>query len=244
VSSRFGRFFKTWIAPILEDGVLVADGEPGAARILPAADWLEALERVRQRTDEDADNRKQAERYAESRRKYRGHLAAVRRGEIPAKADKGGELLGRDRMAPVLEEREREAEQRRLEEERTKIGVTPSTFLADELAGTSGARYRELGDRWVARGGKRKDLQRAVQEGPYRFQREADDYLYVYPAHTEPEERAERPDIVRPLHPRPRALPYKNSDGVYVHSPLCSCEWCDEDLEPRYAKPALIGGGA
>jgi hypothetical protein len=225
---------------------------PEGVYVVARPEWQQVLEDYREKTDEIKDAERQKQRYAEQRRKRREHLAAVRRGEIP-EAEREGELLGAERMQPILEEREREATQRELEEQRRKAGTTPAVFLADQLEGTSGARYRELGDAWVARGGKREDLRRAVQEGPFTFRREAadGDNLYVYRTDTEPSRDPERPGVVRPLHRKaenlkkpetenPRQLPYKNAEGIYVHPPLCACEWCDEDLEPSYAKP--VGG--
>ncbi len=43
----------------VDDGVWVADG----SRILPAPNWPAALERVRERTDEDGDNQRQVEKH-------------------------------------------------------------------------------------------------------------------------------------------------------------------------------------
>ena len=58
------------------------------------------------------------------------------------------------------------------------------TFLADELDGATGERWKELRERWIVRGGKGENLMRAVRDGPFVFKREEEDFgnLYVYHA--------------------------------------------------------------
>jgi hypothetical protein len=174
--ARLRDFRRTWITPIVEDGVWVADG----GSILPAPDWPEALERVRARTDEDTDNRLQTAKYARQRRQYRDYLERVRRGEDP-KADPTPELKGPEHTAEALRRNAPEWERQRVEAQRDKVGTTAAVFVADELAGARAVRWREMGERWRARGGKSEDLRRAVTVGPFRFDREADGWLYVYP---------------------------------------------------------------
>jgi hypothetical protein len=244
-TSTLARFLKTWVEPMLSDGVLVRDG----ARIYPAADWPETLERVRERTDEDGDNRRQDEKYADQRRKYREHIAAVRRGEIPAKADKEGDLLGKERMAPIVEARQADDARARIEEQRAKVGITAEVFLTDEMEGVLALRWQELRVRWTQRGGRGEDLRLAVRDGAYRFEREEADegHLYVYHEAREPRPDREQPAAVVPINngapvampetedARPRK-PYKRADGVYVHPPDCACEWCEEPPARNYVR--------
>lgn len=44
------------------------------------------------------------------------------------------------------------------------------------------------------------------------------------------------------LQPAPRqSRPEPDDNGVRVHGPLCECEWCDEPITPRYARPSRVG---
>jgi hypothetical protein len=89
-TSRLRDFRRTWLEKkMLRDGVLVRDG----GWILPAPDWPEALERVRVRTDEEADNRRQDEKCAEQGRTFRERLAGEKRGTV-AKPERVPELAG------------------------------------------------------------------------------------------------------------------------------------------------------
>jgi hypothetical protein len=173
-TSRPGRFFKTWLKPMLDDGVLTGDRES----VDLSADWSEALERVRARTNEEADNRRQTKKYAERWRNYRERLAGEKHGEVP-KSDPTPELAGPERVAEIVDkaaERDRAA---RVEEQRQKVGTTPETFLEDALQDASGFGWRELRALWVAKGGKPEHLRQAVKH-PYRFEREGGDGpLYV-----------------------------------------------------------------
>jgi len=242
-SSRLRDFRRTWITPIVEDGVWVADG----GSILPAPDWPEALERVRARTNEDEDNRLQSAKYARQRQEYRDYLERRRRGE-DLKADPTPELQGKEHTAEILERNTPEWERQRIEREREKVGTTAAAFVADALEGITAVRYHELRQRWTAMGGKGEDLRRAATRSPFRLTRDADGWLYVYPSSVPTPER-EKPATVAVLHegdtasvavPDPvpvRALPEK-VDGVYQHGPECACVWCDGPPIPtRYATP-------
>jgi hypothetical protein len=248
--TRTWDFTRRTLGPIVEAGIFAPVVE-GSATL--AEGWREALEVKRQADDEIADAERQLERYEKQRRNFR------RRHEHPA--DEEPALMGRERMAETLEERRKDDERRWIEAQRQKVGTTAATFLADELEGVSGVRWRELRDRWTERGGKHEDLRRAVTHGPFRFQREAvdDNALYVYPGSRAAER--ETPASVAVLHdlaprpgrpeeepcskPRPaRAQPYKRADGVYVHPGDCACEWCGQDLAPNYAKPRVEPLGA
>jgi hypothetical protein len=187
--------------------------------------WREVLEARRRADEEIQDAERQRQRYAEARKKFK------RRNEHPA--DRTPPLLAPELLGRLLEERAREEKRRAVEAEREKVGVTPAVFLADELEGVAGVRWRELRARWIDRGGKPEMLRQAVFSGPYRFQREeVDNHLYVYHA---PASEPDRAPAAVPEEP-PRRGPYKRADDVYVHPPDCACEWCAEDVKPRYAK--------
>jgi hypothetical protein len=196
-TSRLGRFMQTWVEPMLRDGVLYeTDGE----LIVPSPDWPEALERVKARTDEDTDNRLQSDNYARRRQEYREYLERVRRGEDP-KADPTPELKGPDHVAEAIERHRPRWEHQRVEAQRQKVGITAAVFVADELEGASAVRYREMRERWKGRGGKGEDLYRAIQTGPFRFDREADGWLYVYPREAPASAPEREPADVTPLRP-------------------------------------------
>jgi putative DNA primase/helicase len=93
-------------------------------------------------------------------------------------------LRGKEHNRRVIAERGKEDARRQVERERQKAGTTAATFLADELAGARGCRWRELRQRWAERGRKAEELQHAIRDpgGLYKFQREEADFgqLYVY----------------------------------------------------------------
>lgn len=219
-SSRLRDFRRIWIKPMVDDGVFVVDG----GRILPAPDWPDALERVRERTDEEQDNRLQDQKYSKQRKAYR------QAKDNPT--DPTPKLSGPERAAEIVAASEKRAHASRVEEQRRKVGMTPEVFLADALRDASGFGWRELRALWTAKGGKSEDLRRAVR-GPYRFRRNGDGPLYIerreagIAARPEPERG---PASVAVLRETPKV------NGVYEHGPLCDCEWCAIPLQPKYAK--------
>jgi hypothetical protein len=245
---RLRDFRRRMLGPLEREEIIALDGEN--VSLTPA--WREVLEQVRERDEEIADARRQADRHAREKKAFR---KARRDGWDPTP-----ELMGRERTAEILREREGEAQRADIEEQRRKVGTTAAVFVADELEGVSGVRWRELRDRWIHRGGKGESLRRAVTAGPFRFGRESadGDHLYVYPAGSTKQSHA-RPAPVAPLRPEHRAE-HKTADnlrkpqtasniappkkepskvgGVYVHPPDCEC-WLCEDSE---AAPSYAGG--
>jgi hypothetical protein len=228
-TSRPGRFFRTWVQPMINDGVLT--GDRGGVEMAP--DWGRALERVRARTGEEEDNRRQSEKYAERRRRYLERLGAEKRGAI-SPPERTPDLVGPERVREIVEAAERRDQAARVEEQRRKVGTTPETFLADALEGNAGFGWRELRALWIAKGGKPEDLRRAVKD-PYRFQREYDGGpLYVERIGSAPEQKHEPAPIAVLREPVPPKMP-ERVDGIYQHGPLCDCQWCDAPLQPKYA---------
>jgi Domain of unknown function (DUF3854) len=251
-TSRPGRFFETWVKRMLDDGVFVGDFESVEA----AHDWREALERVRARTDEDEDNRRQRERYAQNRRDYLARLAGEKAGIVP-EPEPTPELAGPERTAEILAVAEKRDHAARVEEQRRKVGTTPETFLADALEGNSGFGWRELRALWIGKGGVPEDLRRAVKH-PYRFNREGGKgALYVerrtestdsvsVPDH-EPApvavlretENLTKPDI-SPAAPIPPNLKKPEGEGPPTedwrsHPLACECPDCAAPM-PTYAR--------
>jgi len=166
-SARRGRFYKTWVKPMVDDRVIVGD----AGSVEASPDWLEALERVQTRTDEQLDNRLQDIKIVDQQRAFR------QAKDLPT--DPTPELAGPERTAEIVAKAEERDYAARVEEQRRKVGTTPESFLADALQDVSGFGWRELGALWKAKGGKTEDLRRAVKH-PYRFNREGGEgALYV-----------------------------------------------------------------
>jgi hypothetical protein len=158
-TSRLRDFRRRWIKSMTDDGVLLLDG----ADVLPAPDWGDALERVREHTLEEQDNRLQDQKYARQREAYR------RVKDTPA--DETPELAGPERAAEIVEAAKGREHAARIEEQRSKVGMTAEVFLADALEGTSGFGWRELRALWMSKGGKPEHLL-IVVKGRYRFTRE------------------------------------------------------------------------
>jgi hypothetical protein len=220
-TSRPGRFFRTWVQPMINDGVLA--GDRGGVEMAP--DWARALESVRDRTDEEGDNRRQSEKYAERRRRYLERLGAEKRGEI-APPERTPDLAGPEKVREFVEAAEKRDHAARIEEQRQKVGVTPEVFLADVLQDASGFGWRELRALWMAKGGKPEDLRRAVKH-PYRFNREGGKgALYVEWTGTAPEPERE---------PAPVAILHEPED--WRSHPLdCECQECLSPIPTRHAR--------
>jgi hypothetical protein len=221
-----GRFFETWVKPMLDDGVFVGD----SASVEEATDWLEALERVRKRGYEEKDNRRQSEKYAERQRKHHERLGAEKRGEI-ARPERTPPVVGPEKVREIVEAAEKRDQAARVEEQRRKVGTTSATFLADALEGNSGFGWRELRALWMAKGGKPEDLRRAVK-APYRFNREGGNgALYVERTGTAPEPERE-PAPVAVLHETENRPP---AEDWRSHPLDCECSDCVAPM-PTYAR--------
>jgi hypothetical protein len=231
--TRPRAFRRRYLKEMLDDGVCVRDG----SRILPAADWPAALERVRARTNEDEDNRRQSEKYAERRRNYRERLAGEKRGEI-VESEPTPELAGPEKVREIVEAAAKQDHAARVEEQRRKVGMTPEVFLADALRDVSGFGWRELRALWAAKGGKPEHLRRAVKD-PYRFRREHNDGpLYVERIGAEPEPERE-PALVAVLRePENLRKPETESppaEDWRSHPLECECADCSAGA-PTYVR--------
>jgi hypothetical protein len=214
-TSRVGGFFKTWVKPMVDDGVVV--GDPGSVE--PSPNWLEALERVQARTDEQLDNRLQDIRIADQQKAFR------QAKDIPT--DPTPELAGPERVAEILAAAEEREHVARVEEQRRKVGTTAEVFLADALQDASGFGWRELRALWIAKGGMPEDLRRAVKD-PYQFRREYDGGpLYVV-----------RVSVAREAEHEPAAVAVlrESVDDWRSHPLDCECDECLAPLPSRYAK--------
>ena len=246
--SRLRDFRRTWLERPLEDGVLVRDG----TRILPAADWREALERVRERTDEEEDNRLQSEKYAERRRKYLQAKDTV--------ADPTPRTPGKENVRHLLQDAEQRDEVARLEEQRSKVGVAVEVFIHDTLANLGKIRMGLLMELWRDKGGNDVHVWPAVRRLGCKLEKlpEHDNALFVFPsviARTEPTSReqlatvvpirrdqtreAKSPTVALLEKPRP-GLPEK-VDGVFIHDSLCECDWCENEPAAPYAELTTRG---
>jgi hypothetical protein len=226
-TARPGRFFETWISPMLDDGVIVG----GVGSVEAASDWPEALELVQNRTDELLDNRLQDQKYADQQSAYR------QAKDLPT--DPTPELAGPERAAEILEVAAKRDYAARVEKQRQKVGITAEVFLMDALQGMSGFGWQELRALWRAKGGKPEDLRRAVKD-PYRFRREhGDGPLYVERIGAEPEpEREPAPvGVLRePENPR-KPETERPPGGDWRSHPLgCECQECISPMPIRYAR--------
>jgi hypothetical protein len=234
-TSKLGRFFNTWVKPIVDDGVFAG----GIEGVEMAPDWSEALDRVRKETDEELDNRLQDEEYAKQRTAYR------RAKDLPV--DPAPELAGPEKVREIVEVAEKRDQAARIEEQRRKVGTTAETFLTDQLAGVSGFAWGEVLKAWKGRGGRTEDLQRAAHSEPFVLQREGKE-LCVYWRHAAPVPEREpapvavlrEPSVVEPDNPatvaeREQKVMPEKVDGIYVHDAVCDCYLCN--IRPKYARP-------
>ena len=147
VTNKRARDLKARNLPKLEEaGIVELDGNT----VRLAEDWREALEN---RREEDG------EIYAHNRdeRKYREQAEAFRnRDKTPA--EEVPPLMGREKMAEIQAERAKEEEERRIEHQRQKVGVTAETFIHDKLKSLDRIRLGLLRDIWSDAGGNPKDV--------------------------------------------------------------------------------------
>lgn len=240
--SRLRQFRQTWLKPMIDDGVIIQDG----GRVLSAPDWPEALERVRERTDEDEDNCRQSEKYAERRRKYlQANLHAKDKPTDPTP-----ELAGKEKVRELFRGMDQRDEAARIEEQRFKVGLTVEVFIHDTLEQMGKIRMGLLRDLWADKGGDKSHVLSGVQRLGCKLQRlpEHDNELFVFPrpdreVSTDRETPAtvteiparENPAESAESLPEPPKRPPK-VNGVFVHDSLCGCDWCEDDPEPSYAQ--------
>jgi len=147
VTNKRARDLKARNLPKLEEaGIVELDGNT----VRLAEDWREALEN---RREEDG------EIYAHNRdeRKYREQAEAFRnRDKTPA--EEVPPLMGREKMAEIQAERAKEEEEKRIEHQRQKVGVTAETFIHDKLKSLDRIRLGLLRDIWSDAGGNPKDV--------------------------------------------------------------------------------------
>jgi hypothetical protein len=231
-TTRLGRFFKTWITPMLDDGLIVG----GTGSVEASPDWSDALERVQNRTDELLDNRLQDRKYADQQKAFRRYR------HLPT--DPTPQLAGPEKVQEIVAAAEKRDHAARVEEQRRKVGTTPETFLADAIQDASGFGWRELRALWKAKGGKPEDLLRAAVKGPYRFRREYDGGpLYVERTGATPEAERKTATVATLREPENLRKPETESPpGDWRSHPLaCECDECLAPMPVRYAR-AWSGG--
>jgi len=188
-TSRLRDFRRTWLEKkMLNDEVLVRDG----GWILPAPDWPEALERVRERTSEEEDNRRQDEKYAEQGRTFRERLAGEKRGEV-AKPERVPELAGPERTAESVAKALEREDAAAIEEQRRKVGETAEVFIHDRLRELGSIRLELLREVWADSGGNPSHIWRTAKRMGCSFRKlpEYDNALFVYPPAKRPSAPAE-----------------------------------------------------
>ncbi|HEV2093598.1 MAG TPA: hypothetical protein VGR18_10580 [Rubrobacter sp.] len=204
------RFFRTWIELIVKDGVFRGDLES----VEMAPGWREALEGVRERTDEPKDNRLQTAKFKDRRLAYRN------RDRTPA--DPTPQLMGKERVRKITARmRERE--------------IRPAlAFVKKTLEPLPWMRLGLLAALWREEGGDAFYLRLAMRRLGCRWRRHTDhpDEVFVYPPDEWPGD-PEGPAEVVPMRPQEaHAGPRRTApkvEGVHVHGPECSCWICEDE---------------
>jgi hypothetical protein len=147
VTNKRARDLKARNLPKLQEaGIIVLDGDT----VRLAEDWRESLENRREEDGEiEAHNRDE--------RKYREHWKGFRnRDKTPA--EEVPPLRGREKMAEIQAERAKDEEERRIERQRQKVGVTAETFIHDKLKSLGRIRLGLLREVYADAGGNPKDV--------------------------------------------------------------------------------------
>jgi hypothetical protein len=129
-----------------EAGIIVLDGD--IVRL--AEGWREALENRREADGEIHAHDRDERKYREQGERFRN------RDRTPA--EEVPPLRGREKMAEILAERGKEEEERRIERQRQKVGMTAETFIHDKLKPLGKIRLGLLRDVWSDAGGNPKDI--------------------------------------------------------------------------------------
>ena len=220
--ARWWDFDRRVLGPLVEAGILARSEDGSALEIAP--DWRESLEREREDADEIEDARRQRQAHARQRQAYRD------RDRTPADKQTAP-LVGKEENRRIREEQARKDRQRWVEEQRRKVGTTAATFLADEIDGICGVRFKDAAERWRnIHNGFASDLSRAVHYGPF-VTRRIDGDLYVEPEDTPPEEA--------PTPPIPSAS--DATDDWRGHPLDCDCEDCLCAPTTTYVRLAGLG---
>jgi hypothetical protein len=163
VTNKRVRDLKARNLPKLEEaGIIALDGN--IVRL--AADWREALETRREEDREIEAHNRDEEKYRDQGERFRN------RDKTPA--DEEPPLMGREKMAEVQAERAKDEEERRIERQRQKVGVTAETFVHDKLKSLGRIRLGLLRDVWSDAGGNPKDVLPAAVRLGCRIERFAE----------------------------------------------------------------------
>jgi hypothetical protein len=166
------RDLKSRNLPKLQEaGILVLDGDT----VRLTAGWREKLEN---RREEDGE----IEAHHRDERKYREQAEAFRnRDKTPS--EEVPPLLGREKMAEIQAERAKDGEERRIERQRQKVGVTAETFIHDKLKSLGRIRLGLLRDIWSDAGGNPKDVLSAAVRLGCRIERlpAYDNQQFIFP---------------------------------------------------------------
>jgi hypothetical protein len=248
-TTRLRDFKRRRLKPLMDRGILT-HSEAGEDL---APNWREALERAREESDEIIDNRLQARKVARRKQERREYYERVRSGAgEDIKPDTTPDLQGKEHTREALQDNRLEWERQRIEEQRTKVGVTCEVFVHETLERLGRVRFGLLREMWVEKDGKPDHVRFAIKKLGYRLQRlpEFGNALFVFPAPSskatlEPDqEPAPVVELRGEALPEPAKLaepPSRREDsprivnGIHVHGALCECEWCADPPAPRYA---------
>jgi hypothetical protein len=218
---RYSRDKETGRELRLEVGPPLVECEGGMVRLLP--EWREALEEHRRATDEHGDNRRQEAKMDDASRAWRERDRSLA-DEQPSP------LRGKEEMRGILRAAKERDHAARIEEQRSKVGMTAEVFLADALQDASGFGWRELRALWVAKGGDTEGLRRAVKR-PYRFRRECDGG----PLYVERVGGGDAAELERET--APVAVLREKSEEAWRKHPLdCECTDCLAPMPYSYAR--------
>jgi hypothetical protein len=171
-TNKRARDLKRRNLPKLEEAKIV---ELDGNIVRLTADWREALENRREEDGENAAHDRDEKKYREQGEAFRN------RDKTPA--EEVPPLMGREKMAEVLAERAKEDQDRRIEHQRRKVGVTAETFIHDRLKSLERIRLGLLRDIWSDAGGDPEDVLSAAVRLGCRIERLPvyDNQQFVYP---------------------------------------------------------------
>jgi len=223
-----------------------------ASKLLRHAKVRAAHTRVRERTDEEADNRRQDERYAEQGRTFRERLAGEKRGTV-AKPERVPKLAGPERTAEIVTAALEREDAAIIEEQRRKVGETAEVFIHDRLRELGSIRMETLREAWADGGGNPSHIWRTAKRMGCRFRKlpEYDNALFVYPPaarrpreHVENSPRNENLRLLKnveaeespPIPPNLKETKAESPPGDWRSHPLdCPCPDCAASM-PTYAR--------
>jgi hypothetical protein len=173
-SSDPSKFRERVLEDLAEFGVVgLSEKGKHTADVSLSPDWRSRLDERRRHGGELSAARRQAVKHRESREAYISTDRAERTPDTP----------GIEKTRHILRDASERDEAARIEEQRSKVGMTAEVFVHDRLAQLGRVRAKLLRELWAERGGNPSHVLPAARRLGCKFERlpEYENSLFVFP---------------------------------------------------------------